>query len=158
MSIACVACHHEIDDAAKVCPYCGADPRSGEKIVDTQAMLREVFKPKPPSRASTVLQLARQRQGMVVAAAVVVGLLIVAGVYEYAVRRNDTAVAAGNGVPITEVTDVSDQGEENRPLPMPELQFAYDGRPQAMRTYVVEPGAIPSATQPATPPPPTATR
>ena len=58
---------------------------------------------------------------------------------------------------MTEVTDVSDQGDENKPLPMPAMQFQYDGRPKAMRTYIVEPGAAPPpapSTQPTPPPPP----
>ncbi|MEK6373142.1 MAG: zinc ribbon domain-containing protein [Acidobacteriota bacterium] len=156
MSVTCVSCHHDIDDAAKLCPYCGADPRSGEKI-DTQAILQEVFKPKNTSRSASVIDFARQRQGAVVAIAVVVGFLILAGLYQYAVHRNDTAALAGNGVPITEVTDISDRGEETKPLPMPPLQFAYDGRPQTMRTYIVEPGAAPApAASTAPPAPPTA--
>jgi len=152
VSVTCIACRHDIDDAAKLCPYCGADPRTGDKI-DTQAILQEVFKPKEMTRTASVLDFARQRQGAVVAIAVVVGFLILAGLYQYAVHRNDTAALAGNGVPITEVTDVTDQGEDNKPLPMPPLQFAYDGRPQSMRTYIVEPGAAPA---PAPAPPPAA--
>lgn len=158
MSVTCVSCRHDIDDAAKLCPYCGADPRSGEKI-DTQAILQEVFKPKNTSRSASVIDFARQRQGAVVAIAVVVGFLILAGLYQYAVHRNDTAALAGNGVPITEVTDISDRGEDTKPLPMPPLQFAYDGRPQTMRTYIVEPGAapapaaLPAPTAPSAPPP-----
>ena len=31
----CVACKHSIDDQARLCPYCGADPTTGEKV-DTQ--------------------------------------------------------------------------------------------------------------------------
>jgi len=154
VSINCVVCRHEIDDAAKVCAYCGADPRTGEKIIDAQAMLSEVFKPKPRGRAGTLMDFARQRQGIVVAAAVFVGFLILAGVYQFAVHRNDAAIASGSGVPMTEVTDVSDQGDENKPQPMPDLQFQYDGNPKTMRTYVVEPGATPPPAQPAAPPPP----
>jgi hypothetical protein len=153
VSVTCIACRHEIDDAAKLCPYCGADPRTGAKL-DTQALLEEVFKPKNISRSASVIDFARHRQGAVVAIAVVVGFLILAGVYQYAVHRNATAALAGNGVPITEVTDISDQGEENKPLPMPPLQFAHDGNPQTMRTLIVEPGAAPAAPAPPTPPAP----
>ena len=158
MSISCVVCHHDIDDAAKVCAYCGSDPRTGEKVIDAQAMINQVFKPKTRTRTGTLLDLARQRQGIVVAGAVFVGFLLLAGVYQFAVRRNDAAIAIGSGVPMTEVTDVSDQGDENKPLPMPDLQFQYDGNPKTMRTYIVEPGATPppavTSTQPAAPPPP----
>ncbi len=156
MSITCAACHHDIDDAVKICPYCGSDPRSGEKIIDAQAMLNEVFKPKQTTRAGSLMDFARHRQGVVVAGAVFVGLLLLAGVYQFAVRRNDAGIAMGAGVPMTEVTDVTDQGDENKPLPMPELQFQYDGRPKAMRTYIVEPGATPPPAQPAQPLPPAA--
>jgi hypothetical protein len=152
VSVTCIACRHDIDDAAKLCPYCGADPRTGEKI-DTQAILQEVFKPRNMSRSASVIDFARQRQGAVLAIAVVVGFLILAGLYQFAVHRNDTTVLAGNGVPITEVTDVTDQGEDNKPLPMPPLQFAYDGHAQTMRTYIVEPGAAPAAAPAAVAPP-----
>ena len=155
MSVTCVACRHDIDEAVKICPYCGADPRSGEKIIDAQAMLSEVFKPKQVTRTGTLLDFARHRQGVVVAGAVFVGFLILAGLYQFAVRRNNAAIAAGSGVPMTEVTDVVDQSDESKPLPMPDLQFQYDGRPQAMRTYIVEPGAAPPPpAKPAPPPPP----
>ena len=163
MSISCTVCHHEIDDAAKVCAYCGSDPRTGEKIIDAQAMINQVFKSKARTRAGTVMDFARQRQGIVVAGAVFVGFLLLAGVYQFAVRRNDTAIATGSGVPMTEVTDVSDQGDENKPQPMPDVPFQYDGNAKAMRTYIVEPGATPpppvTSTQPSQPtPPPPATK
>ena len=153
MSINCVTCHHDIDDAAKVCAYCGSDPRTGEKIIDAQAMLSEVFKPKRTTRAGSLLELARHRQGLVVAGAVVVGFLLLTGLYQFAVRRNDSGIVNGSGVPMTEVTDVSDQGDENKPMPMPEMQFQYDGHPQAMRTYIVEPGAAPAPAAPSVGPP-----
>jgi len=153
VSINCITCHHDIDDAAKVCAYCGSDPRTGEKIIDAQAMLSEVFKPKSTTRAGSLLELARHRQGVIVAGAVLVGFLLLAGLYQFAVRRNDSAIVNGSGIPMTEVTDVSDQGEENKPMPMPELQFQYDGHPQAMRTYIVEPGATPPSAPAAAPAP-----
>jgi hypothetical protein len=159
VSITCAACRHDIDDAAKICAYCGSDPRTGQKIIDAQAMLNEVFKPKRRTRTGSVLDFARQRQGAVVAAAVFVGLLMLTGLYQFAVQRNDRSIATGSGVPMTEVTDVLDRGDDNKPQPMPSLQFQYDGRPQAMRTYIVEPGAAPPPpAQPVPPPPPVARR
>ena len=125
-------------------------------------MLSEVFKPKQTTRAGSMLDFARHRQGAVVAGAVFIGLLILAALYQYAVRRNDTAIANGSGVPMTEVTDVSEQSDENKQLPMPAMQFQYDGRPQTMRTYIVEPGAVappaPPAAATATQPQHTASR
>jgi hypothetical protein len=57
--VTCVACRHQIDEAAKVCPYCGADPVTGQKM-DTQAMLQEVFQPR---RLSTSESDRAQRIG-----------------------------------------------------------------------------------------------
>ncbi len=58
----CAACKHPIDAAAKVCPYCGANPTTGEKAVDTQAVLQEIFKPREVTTGESVLEYARQRQ------------------------------------------------------------------------------------------------
>lgn len=139
----CVACRHEIDPAARLCPYCGADPRSGEKPVDTQALLQEVFQPRRVSATEGVLEYARQRQGVVIAVAILVGLLLLSGVHQLIVRRNANAVSDASAVPLTEVTDLSSQPEETKQLSMPSLQIQYDGHPQTMRTFVVEQGAVP---------------
>ena len=138
----CAACRHEIDAAARLCPYCGADPHSGQKPVDTQAILQEVFQPRRVSAAEGVLQYARQRQGVVIAIAILVGLLVLAGLHQLIMRRNANAVSDASAVPLTEVTDLSTQPEETKRLSMPELQFQYDGHPQSMSTFVVEPGAV----------------
>jgi hypothetical protein len=140
--VACMACRHEIDAAARLCPYCGADPRTGQKPVDTQTILNAVFQPRKTSPSENVVEFARQRQGVVVALAVVVVILLLAGLHEYVTRRNARDVSAAAAIPLTEVTDLNNQQDENRPLPMPNLQFELDGHPQTMRTFVTEPGAI----------------
>jgi hypothetical protein len=140
----CVACRHGIDDAARVCPYCGSDPRSGEKIIDAQAMLNQVFHPaKRVSTTEGVLQFARQRQGVVIALGIVVLVLALAGFHQFVMSRNATAVSGAPAVPLTDIADLSGQSQETQTLPMPELQFQYDGDPKTMRAYVVEPGAVP---------------
>lgn len=141
--VACAACQHEIDAAARLCPYCGSDPRTGQKPVDTLAILNEVFHPRKTTSASgNVIEFARQRQGVVVALAVVVAVLLLAGLHEYVTRRNARDVSAAAAIPLTEVTDLNNQEDENRPQPMPNLQFELDGQPQTMRTFVIEPGAV----------------
>jgi hypothetical protein len=140
--IACAACRREIDAVARICPYCGADPRTGQKPVDTQAMLNEVFHPRETSASETVVQFARQRQGVVVALGVVLVILLLAGLHEYVTRRNARDVSAAAAIPLTEVTDLTNQQDENKPLPMPDLKYAFDGHPQTMRTFVTEPGAV----------------
>lgn len=139
----CAACRHEIDAAARLCPYCGADPRSGEKPVDTQALLQEVFQPRQVSTTEGLLEYARQRQGVVIFVAIVVGLLLLGGVHQFIVRRNANAVSDASAVPLTEVTDLSNQPDDTKQLTIPSLQFQYDGHPQAMHTFVVEQGAVP---------------
>ena len=140
--IACASCHHDIDAAAKLCPYCVADPRTGQKPVDTQAMLNQMFHPRETSASDTVFEFARQRQGVVIALAVLVAILVLAGLHEYVTRRNARDVSAAAAIPLTEVTDLSNQSDENKPLPLPNLDFQFDGHPQTMRTFVVEPGAV----------------
>ena len=137
----CVACHHAIDDAARLCPYCGADPRTGAKI-DTQAILNQVFHPRQLTTAEGVLQYARQRQGTVIALAVIVGILLLAGFHQFVLHRNATAVSDASAIPLTDVADLSNQSEDSRPLPMPKLDFQHDGQPQTLRTFIVEPGAV----------------
>jgi hypothetical protein len=138
----CVACRHAIDEAARLCPYCGADPRTGEKV-DTQAILQEVFQPRHVSATEEVLEYARQRQGIVIALGILITLLVLAGFHQFVVQRNRTAVSDAAAVPLTDVADLYNESEETRPLPMPELQFQYDGHPQNMRRFIVEPGAVP---------------
>ncbi len=138
----CVACGHKIDAAAKLCPYCGADPATGRKV-DTQAVLEEVFRPREVTTSESVLEYARQRQGVVIAITAFVIFLILAALHQFVTSRNESAVSASPAVPLTEVSDLSNQPVENEPIPMPELKFQYDGRPQAMRTFIVEAGAVP---------------
>ena len=167
--ISCTACHRDIDAVAKLCPYCGADPRTGQKPVDTQAMLNEMFHPRETSTTDTVFEFARQRQGVVIAIAVGVVVLLLAGLHEYVTRRNARDVSAAAAIPLTDVTDLNNQQDENKPLPLPNMQFQFDGHPQSMRTFVVEPGAVtppdvvaaqqaaaaaaPAPAKPGTPPP-----
>lgn len=140
--IACASCRHDIDAAARLCPYCGADPRTGQKPVDTQAMLNEMFHPREVTASDTVIEFARQRQGVVIALAVLLVILLLAGLHEFVTRRNARDVSAAAAIPLTEVTDLSNQGDENKPQPLPSLDYQFDGHPQTMRTYVVEPGAV----------------
>jgi hypothetical protein len=140
--IACAACQREIDAVARLCPYCGADPRTGAKPVDTQAMLNKVFQSRKTTTSENVVEFARHRQGVVVGLGVGLVILILAGLHEYVTRRNARDVSAAAAIPLTEVTDLTNQQDENRPLPMPALKYGFDGNPQTMRTFVTEPGAV----------------
>jgi len=137
----CVACRHEIDAAAKLCPYCGANPQTGDKL-DTQALLEQEFHSKKMTASESVIDFARQRQGIVITAAVIATIVILAAVHQFVSQRNRTNVSDAPAVALTEVTDLSSQPDETKSAPMPEIPFQYDGHPQMMRTYLTEPGAI----------------
>jgi hypothetical protein len=151
----CAACQHKIDASAKLCPYCGANPVTGERV-DTQAILEEVFHPRKISTTESVLEYARQRQGIVIAISIFVGLVILAALHQFVTARNSTATTESPAVSLSEIADQANQPHET-PQPMPPLQFQMDGRSQTMKTYLVEPGAIapgqPATGQPATPNP-----
>ena len=158
----CAACGRSIDAAAKLCPYCGADPVTGQRV-DTQAILQEVFHPRELSTTENVLEFARQRQGIVIAVSLFVAFLVLAGLHQFVTMRNASVETGSPAVPLTEITDVANQKSEVAPVQMPELDFPYDGRPQTMRTFIVERGAVapappasvaPQPPQPAPPRPP----
>jgi hypothetical protein len=147
----CASCGRAIDGAAKLCPYCGADPATGERVVDTQAILQEVFHPREVSTSESVMEFARQRQGIVVVVSLLVAFLLLAAIHQFVTRRNANAVTDAPAVPLTEITDVANQARAATPVPMPALDFPFEGRPQMMRTFIVERGAVAPA-----PPPPAA--
>lgn len=137
----CAACNRTIDAAAKLCPYCGANPQSGERL-DTQAILQEIFRPKEMTTSDTVIEYARQRQGIVVAVSLIIGFLIIVALHQFVTRRNANVQSDMPAVPLTEITDVTNRNNETAPVKLPDLNFQYDGTPRRMRTYVVERGAV----------------
>jgi len=153
----CAACRRSIDAAAKLCPYCGANPATGERF-DTQAILQEVFQGKTLTRSESVLEYARQRQGVVIGISVAVVFVLLALLHQFVTARNDRSVSDAPPVPLTEIADIANQARESAPAPLPPLDFQYDGRPAAMRTLIVEPGAVapqgPQQPVPAKPPAP----
>lgn len=149
----CAACSRSIDAAAKLCPYCGADPVTGERV-DTQAILQEMFHARELSTSESVMEFARQRQGIVIAVSIAVAFIVLAAIHQFVTMRNASVATDSPAVPLTEITDVANQKSEATPTPMPELDFPYDGRPQTMRTFIVERGAVAPA-PPAPPAPPT---
>ncbi len=137
----CAACQRPIDSFAKLCPFCGANPATGEKSVDTQALLNEVFHAREVTTSESVMEYARHRQGIVIAVGIIVTFLALAALHQYVTARNAREVTDAPPVPLTELTDLSAAPRE-RAVKMPELAFPYDGRPQAMRTFIIERGAL----------------
>ena len=143
----CTACNRTIDASAKLCPYCGANPSTGERL-DTQALLQEVFRPREMTTTDNVMEYARQRQGVVIAISLFVGFLIIVGIHQFVTARNANVASDLPAVPLTELTDVTKKSDETTPVPMPKLDFQYDGTPKRMRTYIVEKGAVAPAPPP----------
>lgn len=137
----CAACQRTIDTSAKLCPFCGANPQTGERL-DTQTLLQEIFRPREMTTSDTVIEYARQRQGVVIAVSVFVGFLIIAVVHQYVSNRNASVESDLPAVPLTEITDVTKKADDIAPQPLPELDFEYNGTPKRMRTYVAEQGAV----------------
>lgn len=137
----CAACNRTIDASAKLCPYCGANPATGERL-DTQALLQEVFRPREMTTTDNVMEYARQRQGVVVAVSVFVGFLIIVGIHQFITRQNANTATDSPAVPLTELTDVTKKSDETTPQAMPKLDFEYTGTPKRMRTFIVESGAV----------------
>lgn len=145
----CASCRRSIDAAAKLCPYCGANPATGERI-DTQAILQEIFRPKDMSAGESVLEYARQRQGVFITVSAIVAFLLLAGIHQFVTMRNASAVSDAPAVPLTEIVDSPTQAAAAKPVQMPELDFQYSGQAARMRTYIAEKGAVaPAAPLPA---------
>jgi hypothetical protein len=137
----CASCARQIDAAAKVCPYCGADPSTGEKL-DTQAILEEVFRPRRMTATENVLEYARQRQGVVIAVSALILFAVLTLLHQFVTARNASAVSAAAAVPLTEITDLSNRPPETETREMPKLDFPYDGNPKKVRTMILEQGAV----------------
>lgn len=135
----CIKCQRAIDTTARLCPYCGADQTTGERV-DTQAILDEVFRPKETTTSETVMKYARHRQGVVMTVGIIVAFLVLVGLHQFASMRNNTSVTTTPPVPLTEITDLSNQTHD-APAPVPQLDFMYDGNALAMRKWIYEPGA-----------------
>jgi hypothetical protein len=153
----CRSCGHAIDAAAKICPYCGADPSTGEKV-DIKPLVQEHFPPRPQlSIFDRFMGLVRARQGIVVTAIIIAAVLLLGGLHQFAQSRNRDMGDAVPAVPLTEITDLNRQSQAAE-LPIPDLPFAYDGNAKTMQTYLMEPGAVtpvvpaaPAATTPGGP-------
>ena len=148
----CAACRRSIDAAAKLCPYCGANPLTGERV-DTQAIVQEIFRPKEMTASESVFEYARQRQGVVITVSAIVGFFLLAAIHQFVTTRNARVTTETPAVPLTEIADSPDRADAAKAMPMPDLDFQYDGKPQNMRTYIVEQGAVaPAPPQPAAQP------
>jgi hypothetical protein len=143
----CVSCRRHIDEVAKLCPYCGADPDTGTKV-DATPIVQEHFPPRPPLNIFERLNLfLRQRQGLAVGIIAALAFLALWGLHRFASSRNASAAEDVPTVALTDIADLANQ-REVADAPLPTLQFSYDGNPKTMQTFLVEPGAVAPAPPP----------
>lgn len=147
-TIECRSCRRQIDELAKLCPYCGANPVTGEKI-DPAPLLEKHFPKKAelPARES-ILEFVRERQNIVVAVVVGTVFLLALGLHQVIVQRNAKTTSDIPAIPLTDLTDLSNAGAQNQQVAIPPLDFGYEGDSRTVRTLLMEPGAV------APPPPP----
>ncbi|MGH9457810.1 MAG: hypothetical protein ACRD2J_09260, partial [Thermoanaerobaculia bacterium] len=158
----CVACHREIDGAARICPYCGSDPETGRRF-DPKPILEKNFPTREVTARGRITEFFRERQALVVTAVIVGVYLLIGGAHQMASRRAANADPGVPPVPLTELADLNDAATRE-PLPLPELDFRWTGRAETMNVMLIEPGAVPpppeevaAATRAPRPQPPPAT-
>jgi hypothetical protein len=138
---ACTSCSRQIDEWAKLCPYCGANPETGEKF-DATPIVQAHFPPRAEMGWSEkFLSFFRARQGVVVTVVLIGAVVILSALHQFVVSRNETEV---RDVPAIALTEAADLAGKSRPTeaPLPEVTFTFDGNPQTMQTFLVEPGAV----------------
>lgn len=140
--VECAFCHNSIDAVAKLCVFCGANPHTGKRV-DPAPLLESHFSRKEElSTGQAFLDLVRRRQGIVLSLVVLTVFALAFGLHYMISERNAREVAYVPAIPLTEVADLSNQADEGRETPIPELEFQFEGNPRAMQTYIVERGAI----------------
>ncbi|MHB8998120.1 MAG: hypothetical protein ACYC9N_01210 [Thermoanaerobaculia bacterium] len=147
----CVTCLHEIDASAKLCPFCGANPVTGEKFDPTPVLEKHFPRKEPLTPAEGALQFVRDRQAIFVTGVVIALVLVLFGIHKLMLARNAQAVTDVPAVPLTEVADLASLPENEADEPMPEIDFQYDGDPKRMRMLLMEPGAVAPPPEPVTP-------
>jgi hypothetical protein len=146
--IECVSCHHSIDAEARLCPYCGADPRTGERFDPKPLMDKHFPKKAELTRSEAALEFFRERQG-IIGTVVVAGIfLALVGLHRFITARNARQVSDVPAIPLTEVADLSHRSAQNDQEPIPQIDFQYAGSAQSVRTLLVEPGAVAPPTPP----------
>lgn len=138
----CAACGHSIDEAARLCPYCGANPITGSKF-DPGPLVERHFRARPDLPPhETILEFIRTRQSIVVSLIVLAVALFVFAAHQIISRRNQSTVTDIPAIPLTEVADLSGKPSGQQELALPDLEFEHEGQPRNVRILLVEPGAL----------------
>jgi hypothetical protein len=149
----CTACHRLIDANARLCAFCSADPRTGKKFDPSQLIEQNVRRKGDLPARERFLEFFRERQSIILTVLIAILFLLLVGLHRIVTARAAT-VSDAPAIPLSEAADIRPRGDQQRPLPLPDFEFSYEGSPRTMRTYLVEPGAVapqPPATAPARP-------
>ena len=147
----CVACSHEIDADARLCPYCGANPETGEKFDPTPIVKSHFPDRRDLGAGERTAQFLRERQGIVVSTIIILIFLGLVAAHQYVTRRAAMVQSDIPPVPLSDLADFGNDSEANRePAPLPDVGFQWTGRPEVLKVMLVEPGAV-APPQPAAP-------
>ncbi len=147
----CSACSRTIDGEARICPYCGANPTTGERFDATEILQAHFTRKQDLPVHETVLEFFRKRQSLVVGLGSAVLLALAFFVLQFLSARNAATAAEAPAIPLTEVADLSNRPSETEKIPIPNLEFQHDGNARSVRTLLMEPGAV-APPPPVTPP------
>lgn len=137
----CISCNRAIDAMANLCPYCGANPKTGEKF-DPTPIVKEHF---PPRKELSAIERAfgflRARQGIFVTVVAIAGVVTLGAIHRWAATRNANQRTDVPAISLTEVADLANK-RANADRPIPDMKFTYDGNAKTMQTFLLEPGAV----------------
>lgn len=138
--IRCAACDHMVDPQARACPYCSADPRSGEKHRPAVPVDDLLSRKKEESALRRAMHAIRSSESLLLPLSVGIGVLLLIALSTW-VTRHQSATTDVPAIPLSEVTSVQ-RTDQEAPMDLPDLQFQFDGNPSSMESLILEEGAV----------------
>lgn len=135
----CPRCGRKIDQAARVCPFCGADTESGAVVDEEERQVVEEVFGGDRDEDHPLLIFYRKNQQIIL----ILGLLVAIGAL-----LGVTAMMSGSGerevqaVPLSELTTPPDQERAGEAPEMPEPEFTVPGNAETFETFLTEEGAV----------------
>jgi glutaredoxin len=138
--ISCMACSHMVDPQARACPYCSADPRTGEKHRPAIPVDDIFSRKKEESSLRRAMHAIRSNENLLLPLSVGVGVLLLIALSTWVTGRQSAATDVPS-IPLSEITSVQ-RTDQEAPMELPEIQFQFDGNPSSMESLLLEEGAI----------------
>jgi cytoskeletal protein RodZ len=138
--IRCEACAHMVDPNARACPYCGADPRTGEKLRPAVPVDDLLSRKKEESALRRAMHAFRSNENLLLPLSVGVGVLLLIALSTWVTRQQSAATDVPS-IPLSEITSVQ-RTDQEAPTELPEIPFQFDGNPSSMESLLLEEGAI----------------